>query len=409
MRCEIVAIGTELLLGHIVDTNSSWIARRLALAGIDSHFQTKVGDNLDRIVQAIEIALNRSEAVIVCGGLGPTHDDLTRNAIARVMGTELVRDSKIVDRIRNMFKERGRVMANNNLTQADIPIGATAIPEQPGTAAGLICPIGEKIIYAVPGVPSEMMAMVDGTIINALRRKAGVSAIIRTRTLRTWGASESLLAELVAPRISALEVIGNPTIAFQASGIEGIKIKITAKATAEEEVNKILSREENQIRALIGNLVFGVDNNNMEASILQLLEERGLTLAIAESLTGGMLGSRLTDIPGASKVFKGAIVTYANDLKLELLNVSKGPVVSELCAREMATGVRKLLAADVGISVTGVAGPSEQDGQPVGTVFVGLAIHNQIFSKQLLLPPPRQRIREFTIINALNFLRLNLT
>ena len=409
MRCEIVAIGTELLLGHIVDTNSSWIARRLALAGIDSHFQTKVGDNLDRIVQAIEIALNRSEAVIVCGGLGPTHDDLTRNAIARVMGTELVRDSKIVDRIRNMFKERGRVMANNNLTQADIPIGATTIPEQPGTAAGLICPIGKKIIYAVPGVPSEMMAMVNGTIINALRRKAGVSAIIRTRTLRTWGTSESLLAELVAPRISALEAIGNPTIAFQASGIEGIKIKITAKAIAEEEVNKILSREENQIRALIGNLVFGVDNNNMEASILQLLEERGLTLAIAESLTGGMLGSRLTDIPGASKVFKGAIVTYANDLKLELLNVSKGPVVSELCAREMATGVRKLLAADVGISVTGVAGPSEQDGQPVGTVFVGLAIHNQIFSKQLLLPPPRQRIREFTIINALNFLRLNLT
>ena len=409
MRCEIVAIGTELLLGHIVDTNSSWIARRLALAGIDSHFQTKVGDNLDRIVQAIEIALNRSEAGIVCGGLGPTHDDLTRNAIARVMGTELVRDSKIVDRIRNMFKERGRVMANNNLTQADIPIGATTIPEQPGTAAGLICPIGKKIIYAVPGVPSDMMAMVNGTIINALRRKAGVSAIIRTRTLRTWGASESLLAELVAPRISALEAIGNPTIAFQASGIEGIKIKITAKAIAEEEVNKILSREENQIRALIGNLVFGVDNNNMEASILQLLEERGLTLAIAESLTGGMLGSRLTDIPGASKVFKGAIVTYANDLKLELLNVSKGPVVSELCAREMATGVRKLLAADVGISVTGVAGPSEQDGQPVGTVFVGLAIHNQIFSKQLLLPPPRQRIREFTIINALNFLRLNLT
>lgn len=409
MRCEILAVGTELLLGHIVDTNSSWIARRLALAGIDSHFQTKVGDNLDRIVQAIEIALNRSEAVIVCGGLGPTHDDLTRNAIARVMGTELVRDSRIVDRIRNMFKERGRVMANNNLTQADIPIGATAIPEQPGTAAGLICPIGEKIIYAVPGVPSEMMAMVDGTIINALRRKAGVSAIIRTRTLRTWGTSESLLAELVAPRISALEAIGNPTIAFQASGIEGIKIKITAKATAEEEVNKILSREENQIRALIGNLVFGVDDNNMEASILQLLEERGLTLAIAESLTGGMLGSRLTDVPGASKVFKGAIVTYANDLKFELLNVSKGPVVSELCAREMATGVRKLLAADVGVSVTGVAGPSEQDYQPVGTVFVGLAIHNQIFSKQLLLPPPRQRIREFTIINALNFLRLNLT
>ena len=233
MRCEIVAVGTELLLGQIVDTNSSWMGERLALAGIDSHFQVKVGDNQQRIVDTIRHALSRSDAVILCGGLGPTQDDITREAIAEVMGVALVRDHAMGEKIRRGFEARGRRFTENNLRQADCPAGASFIPQMPGTAPGLICPVGERVIYAVPGVPFEMREMMEGTILPDLQRRAGVSAVIRSRVLKSWGESESRLAELLAERIEALDRAGNPTIAFQASGIEGLKIRITAKAEDE--------------------------------------------------------------------------------------------------------------------------------------------------------------------------------
>src|SRR4051794_28078218 len=190
MRCDVVAVGTELLLGQIVDTNSSWIGEQLALAGIDSLFQTKVGDNLDRIVAALRVALERSDAVIVCGGLGPTQDDITREAIAEVMGVELVRDDELVDRIRDKFGARGREMAANNLRQADVPVGARAIEHQPGTAPGLICPVGDKVLYAVPGVPYEMQEMVTQGVIPDLQERTGTRAAIVSRVLRTWGMAE---------------------------------------------------------------------------------------------------------------------------------------------------------------------------------------------------------------------------
>ncbi len=243
MRCEVVAVGTELLLGQIVDTNSAYIGERLARAGIDSHFQTKVGDNLGRIVAVLRHALDRSDAVIVCGGLGPTQDDITREAIAEVMGVPLVLRPEIAERIRALFAARGRVMTANNLRQAEVPEGASVIPEMPGTAPGLICPVGDKVIYAVPGVPYEMREMIGGTVIADLRRRAGVPAIIRSRVLRTWGHSESGLAELLAPRIAELDALGDPTLAFQASGIEGIKVRITVKAPDEVEDQVALDAE----------------------------------------------------------------------------------------------------------------------------------------------------------------------
>ncbi len=196
MRCEVVAVGTELLLGQIVDTNSSWIGERLSLAGIDSHFQTKVGDNLERIISVVRVALARSDAVIMCGGLGPTHDDITREAIAAVMDVPLVRDEAIAERIRGLFHARGRSMPAINLRQADVPKGARVIGQMPGTAPGLVCPVGEKVIYAVPGVPFEMREMVDGTVLPDLKRRAGAESIIGSRVLRTWGWSESRLAEI---------------------------------------------------------------------------------------------------------------------------------------------------------------------------------------------------------------------
>ena len=230
MRCNVVAIGTELLLGQINDTNSSWMGEQLAAAGIESHLQLKVGDNLARMEDAISVALVDADAVIVCGGLGPTHDDLTREAIASLMGVELVRDENIERVIRELFERRGRVMAGNNLRQALVPVGATVIPQTRGTAPGLICPVGAKVLYAVPGVPHEMKDMFERAILPDLMARSGERAVIRSRVLRTWGESESRLNERLDGIIGELDTLGNPTLAFLASGWEGIKVRLTVKA-----------------------------------------------------------------------------------------------------------------------------------------------------------------------------------
>ena len=408
MRCEVVAIGTELLLGQIVDTNSAWIGAQLAQAGLDSHFQTKVGDNLARIVGCIRLALERSDAVILCGGLGPTQDDITRDAIAQVMGVPLVRSAELAERIRALFAARGREMAANNLRQADVPEGASVIPEMPGTAPGLICPLGDKVIYAVPGVPHEMRTMMLGTVLPDLQRRAGVRAVIGSRVLRTWGHTESGLAELLGPRMLELDAQGNPTLAFQASGIEGIKVRITAKAGDDAAGDAILAEEETRLRGLLGDYVFGTDEQTMESVVLEMLRARGLCLAVAESVTGGLVGSRLTAIPGAGDVLRGGVVAYASDIKFGLLGVPEGPVVTAEAAEAMAAGVRRLLGADVGLATTGVAGPTEQEAQPVGTVFLGLAQGERTRSTVVRLPGDRNRIRQYGVISLLNFLRLSL-
>lgn len=408
MRCEIIAVGTELLLGQIVDTNSAWMGERLALAGIDSYFQTKVGDNLGRIVSCIRLGLERSDAVICCGGLGPTQDDITREAIAQVMGVKLIRHADIGERIRALFASRGRVMSENNLRQADVPEGATVIAQMPGTAPGLVCPVGDKVIYAVPGVPHEMREMLNGTVIPDLQKRAGLSAVIRSRVLRTWGHTESGLAEMLAGRIEELDELGNPTLAFQASGIEGIKVRVTAKAGSAQEAEAIIADEEARVRAILGDVIFGIDNQTMESVVIDMLRKRGLSLGLAESLTGGLMGTRFTDIPGASDVFRGSIVSYASDVKFSLLGVPEGPVVSEQAARAMAEGARRVLGADVALATTGVAGPTEQEGQPVGTVFIGLAMDGMSEAQQVKLPGDRQRIRQYAVISAVNMLRKQL-
>ena len=416
MRCEVVAVGTELLLGQIVDTNSSWIGERLARAGVDCNYQTKVGDNLDRIVDVLRVALDRNDAVIVCGGLGPTQDDITREAIAELLGVALERDEILVERIRAKFGMRGRDMADSNLRQADVPTGARAMDHQPGTAPGLVCPVGDpgadgrtsKVIYAVPGVPYEMQELVDIEVIPDLQDRMGDRASIVSRVLRTWGIAESSLAELVAERHTALETTGNPTIAFLASGIEGIKIRLTAKAPTEDEAIALIEAEDAELRGILGTIVFGVDDETMESAVGVLLEDRGLTMAVAESMTGGLVASRLVDVPGSSAWFKGGIVAYDREIKFDLLDVRRGPVVSEDAARQMAEGVRKRLGTDVGLSITGVAGPADQDGQPVGTVYFGLAIGDTVDVVHQRLPGDRPRIRQFAAISLLDQARKRL-
>ncbi len=408
MKCEIVAVGTELLLGQIVDTNSSYIGEQLALVGIDSHFQTKVGDNWDRIKAVITQALDRSDAVIVCGGLGPTQDDITRDVIADIMGVPLVRDEALVEKIRTIFGGRGRPMPENNLRQADVPEGASIIAQMPGTAPGLVCPVGDKVIYAVPGVPYEMVEMVQGTVLPDLERRAGITSIIKSRTLRTWGDSESGLAEKLHEEFERLEKEGGATIAFLASGMEGLKVRITAKADTEPQVDAIIADEEARVRAIIGPVVFGVDDDTMESVVLDLLKQQGLTIGLAESLTGGLIASRLCDIPGASAAFRGAVVSYASDLKFGLLGVPEGPVVSEAAATAMAHGAARVLGADVVIAVTGVAGPGPQDGEEPGTVFMATLVDGEVVVTRAKFPFDRNRTRQFTTITVLNALRLRL-
>ncbi len=408
MRCEIIAIGTELLLGQIVDTNSSWLGQELALAGIDSVHQSKVGDNLERIVDSIRLALGRSDAVILCGGLGPTQDDITREAIAEVMGVSLVRDHEIGEKIRELFTSRGREMTQNNLRQADRPEGASLIPEMPGTAPGLICPINNQVIYAVPGVPHEMKTMVKGTVISDLKHRAGFTSAIRSRVLRTWGRTESGLAEMLADRIRELDQLGTATLAFQASGIEGLKVRITVKAADEESANAVIADEEKRVRHILGDCVFGIDDETMESVVLDLLRERSMRLAVAESVTGGLVGARLAAVPMASEVLTGTMVAYSKDLAAKWFEMPPGPIVSREAVMAMANGVRQALNAEVGLAVTGVASPSESSELPVGTVFFGFAIGDQIDAVSAAMPGDRNRIREYSVINLLNFLRREL-
>jgi nicotinamide-nucleotide amidase len=289
--------------------------------------------------------------------------------------------------------------------------------------------VGDKVVYALPGVPYEMQEIMTRAILPDLQRRAGTVAVIRSRTLRTWGDSESGLAERLGERLTELDSVASeasgadvvPTLAFLASGIEGIKVRITVKAPDEESALAALDAEERTVRGILGDIVFGLDDESMEDAVAGLLVERGLTLAVAESLTGGLVSARLVNVPGASGWFRGGVVTYASDLKRSLLDVPPGPVVSEEAAAAMATGVRRVMEADVGLAVTGVAGPDPQDGQPPGTVFLAVAMGSgpgsgsssgpgsgEAITTPVRLPGDRERVRQFSCISLLDLLRRTL-
>ena len=437
MNCEVVAVGTELLLGQIVDTNSSWIGERLAEAGIDSFHQTKVGDNFGRMFAVISQAVERSDAVIVCGGLGPTHDDITREVLTAVMGAELVINESAADRIRSIFTDRGREMPENNLRQALVPAGAEVSPMIPGTAPGLCCPVGggggagertggeggagggtasepaapapAKVIYAVPGVPWEMKVLMEEWVMPDLAKRAGITQVIKSRTLHTWGDSESGLAEKLAGDIARLDESGHATIAFLASVQDGLKVRITAKASSAEAAQEILEAEEQTIRkSMLPGSVFGVDGETMEEAVLKLCRRNGETLATAESLTGGMVAAKLASVPGASDVFKGGIVSYAPEVKYAMLGVPEGPVVSVAAAEQMALGACEALNATCAVATTGVAGPDPLEGHPPGTVCIATAIAGKVESMKAELPFAREQVQQFTTLTALNNLRRRL-
>jgi nicotinamide-nucleotide amidase len=303
-------------------------------------------------------------------------------------------------------------MSDNNALQADVPLGASIIEQRTGTAPGLICPLGNKVIYAVPGVPYEMAEMFERGILPDLRARmaaTGEESVIASRVLRTWGASESGLAETLQERLDAVQDSGT-TLAFLASGMEGIKVRITARARTLAETTALLDTEEAAVRATIertlGDIVFGVDEQSMEVAVAEQLAARGLTLGVAESLTGGLIASRLVNVAGASTWFRGGVVAYHEQVKFDVLDVPVGPVVTTAAAGAMAEGVRKATGSDVGLGITGVAGPDPSEGVAPGTVFVGLALPGGVTeTRELRLPGDRERVRQYGAISALDLLR----
>jgi nicotinamide-nucleotide amidase len=410
VRAEIVAVGTELLLGQIPNTNARWMSEELAAIGVDVLHHQAVGDNVERIVEALRLAGSRSDVVLVTGGLGPTQDDLTRDAIAALLGVSMVRHPGIEQLLREKFRSFGTgSMPESNLRQADVPDGAAFIVPSRGTAPGLIADLpGGGRLYAVPGVPEEMIEMMRGTILPELAVDEG-ARVIGSRVLRCVGIGESAVAELVD---DLFEGSSNPTIAFLASTGE-VKVRITAKAATREEIDRMIAPVLDELARRLGDHVFTVTDESLEEAVVRLLIATRTRLCCAESLTGGGLGARITSVPGASAVFVGSAVVYANEAKVGILGVSEetldgpGPV-SEPCAREMAVGARRAFGADLGLSVTGAAGPEPHGGAPPGTVWVALVGDDVAHARRLGVPGERDRVRRWSEQAALDLVRRHL-
>lgn len=412
MRCEIVGVGTELLLGQIVNTNAAWIGQRLADVGWDCLRHTAVGDNQARIAEVIREALGRADAVIVTGGLGPTQDDVTREAMAAVAGVPLVRRPELEAWLRERFARMGvQRMAEMNLRQADVPEGARYIDNPRGTAPGLIVEVDGKPAYAVPGVPREMEGMLEQVVLPDLAARAGEGRAIVSRTLRTAGVGESRLAERLTPLWEEAGA-GEVTLAYLASPGE-VRVRLTAVGATRDEALADIAPVEARIREELGDIVYGTDDETLEAAVGRLLRERGGTLATAESLTGGLLGGRITAVPGSSGYYLGGVVAYATDAKASLLGVDQellagaGPV-SEPVAAAMAEGARKAFGADLGLAATGVAGPAEQAGRRVGTLCLGVADAAGTATRTLTAPGDRTQVRLWASAVALDLMRRRL-
>ena len=406
MIVEVIAIGTELLLGQIVNSNAARIGERLADAGLDHYRQVVVGDNEERIAEAVLAACGRSDAVIVTGGLGPTRDDLTREALAGAAGVPLIFDEAQARRLRERWERNGRVMPESNLQQAERPEGAEIVPNPKGTAPGIRMRIGDALVFALPGVPAEMLPMIDEQVIPLLR--GDDETVVISRLLRTWGESESAIGERLADLYDAST---NPTIAFLASAGE-IKIRITAKADTGRDAEALIAPIEAEVRRRLGKRIFGTDGDTIEVVVLRMLSEHGWTFGTAESATGGLVAGRITSVPGASTVFRGSIVSYATELKESLLGVPASTiathgVVSEPVAVAMAEGAADRLDVDVAVSVTGSAGPDPQE-RPVGTVVIAVKTPDGVRVRTLTLPGDRERIRTFATTAALHLTRMTL-
>lgn len=374
MHAEILSVGTELLLGQIVNTNAAYLSRRLSEIGIDLFRQVAVGDNLERIRAALLEALERAEVVVITGGLGPTADDLTAQAIAAALGRDLVLDEESAARIRCLLQSRGVTLLESHLKQARVPAGARILPNPIGTAPGFIVERDGRVVCALPGVPCEMEAIVEQSLLPQLRQRAP-AATIRSRVLRFIGIGESALEALIADLVAAQS---NPTIAPLAQMGE-VHLRLTAKAPDPAEADRMLDRLEAAVRERAGDYIYGRDEDSLEAALGQRLRAANLTIGAAESCTGGLIGHRITQVPGSSDYFLGSVVAYSNAAKIALLGVPQQALaehgaVSEAVALAMASGARRTLGCALAVSTTGIAGPGgATPGKPIGLTYVGFS------------------------------------
>ncbi|XRQ03520.1 CinA family nicotinamide mononucleotide deamidase-related protein [Actinomadura welshii] len=408
MRVELVTVGDELLLGDTLNGNAAWLGSRLADRGVEVTRSVVVGDELQTIIDAVGAALGRADAVIATGGLGPTYDDLTRDALAKAAGVPLVRDAALEQRLRERVARAGRELQPMALRMADVPEGARVLGNSAGSAPGLRVELPGGVVYALPGVPFEMRTIMDEVVLPELAAAAGLPAVAR-RTLRTAGMWESV----VAARLAEVEAMDGVALAYLPGPAE-VKIRITVSG---DGAAARLPGVEARVRELLGPAVYGADDEGLDRVVHRLLAQRSETVAAAESLTGGLIGAELTRAPGASATFAGGMVTYATETKRRVLGVpadlldAHGAVHPDVAAA-MAAGVRDALSATYGLAVTGVAGPDAQDGRPVGTIYIGVAGPGDsriVASPKLPVPGAgpevREVIRRMTVVHALDLLR----
>lgn len=409
VRAELLMIGTELLLGQTVDTNAAHIAQQLADNGVHVYFKTTVGDNRQRLLAAISIALMRADVIVTSGGLGPTEDDLTRDVVAAALGVDLVEDATAMGQIEAWFRTHDRPMSPSNRKQALMPVGALVLQNGRGTAPGFIVRAGDKAVICMPGVPHEMKSMLKNSVLPYLHDHYDLDATLYSHMLRFTGIGESHLEEKLVDLFRS----SNPTIAPYAGAGE-VKLRLTARANSAEEARRMFVPLEQEIIERVGEYMYGSGDETLETVVGRLLREAGKTVAVAESCTGGLLAKQLTDVPGSSNYFQGGVIAYSDDVKRQQLGVrpetlQQHGAVSEETAREMAAGVARRLQADFGVSITGVAGPGGgSEAKPVGLVFIALAAGKETEVRRVLFGGSRQLVRMRAVLTALDMVRRRL-
>lgn len=405
MVAEILAVGTELLMGQIVNTNAQYLTKRLNDLGVNVYYHSVVGDNPARLKECLRLALSRCDVVITTGGLGPTRDDITKETIAEIMGVKLVRHEETLRNIKCFFERVDRRMMENNIKQADIPEGCIIIPNHNGTAPGCIIEKDGKTVIMLPGPPKEMIPMFEETVSPYFEKKTG--QIIGSRMLKVFGIGES---EMEMKIMDLVEAQSNPTIAPYVNMGE-VVIRVTARSKNYDEAMKMIDPVIEKIKERLGSNLYAYDGETLEEIVVRLLIERNISISTAESCTGGMLASKLVNVPGVSKVFANGFITYSNQSKTDILGVSPDTIstfgaVSKETALEMVKGLIKRTAARAGIAITGIAGP---DGgtpeKPVGTVWIAVMLDGEIEASIFKLNGDRERVRHTACLNALNMLR----
>ncbi len=402
---ELIAVGTELLLGSISNTDGQMLSQGLSALGINVYYHTVVGDNPQRLKAAIELAKTRSDIIITTGGLGPTCDDLTKNVLAECFGKKLIRDEESARRIEAYFKALGRSVTENNYQQAMLPEGCTILANDWGTAPGVAFEAGGIHVVMLPGPPRECRAMFEHRAVPYLKQLA--DGEILSRSLRLFGIGESAVEQLLREEMNAMT---NPTLAPYAKEGE-VELRITAKADTQAEAQSLIAPVEQQLKDRLGPLVYGADVPSLESVVLEKLKAKGLTFGCAESCTGGLIAKRMTDLPGASAAFRGGVVSYATQVKHTVLGVPEDLLeqfgaVSDPVARAMAQGARKVLGCDLAVSATGVAGPDpDERGNPVGLIFVALSAPDGTWVRELQAGGIRERSRTVAASHAFDLVR----